>query len=279
MVPQYSPPVLKTVPYLRELEEAIDNFRGNLMDDILKESCLQEQIPQLQGEKPIEIPYDLSAFPYVLKLLTGELLGHEQPLDYHAKIEPIIRHEIPEIPGTSSSSTQLKGNIIPVDKPLENCGNTAQATNDADINDGTLQLYEERDMASYCESRQQYSDKSTVTSEMLSQNYLKSGANVVKHRRINSCPPNYIVGMEVNTGNGKKKLLPEIQPKPLPGKEGTSLITTSVRVMDNAERETMLQNLGHSSRRNVNAAVRTGRTREKQKPRATRWSGVAGSKR
>jgi hypothetical protein len=277
MVPQYSPPVLKTVPYLRELEEAIDNFRGNLMDDILKESYLQEQIPQFQGEKPIEIPYDLSVFPYVLKLLTGELLGHE-PLDYHAKIEPIVRHEIPEIPGTSSSNTQLKRNI-PVDKPLENCGDTVQATNDAAISDGTLQLYEERDMASYCENRQQYSHKSTVTSEMLSQNYLKSSTNVVKHRRINSCPPNYIVGMEVNTGNGKKKLLPEIQPKPLPGKEGTSLITTSVRVMDNAEREMMLQNLGHSSRKNVNAAVRTGRTREKQKKRATRWSGMTGSKR
>jgi hypothetical protein len=263
----------KVVPYLKEMEKIIDDFRGNLTGDIPRKSRLQKQIPQFQEENPVDkCKDDLPVFSYVVKLLTGELLCHEQYLDHHAKIEPIVRHEIPEIPEHSLSSTQPQlykaENMIVDNKPLRNHGNTIPTTNNAEISDGSSQLYGEN-MNLFCTGWQQcsYSTrnncKSTVPSENLSPNYVNSGANLVKCKRITPCPTNHIVDTNVNTNKGMKKMLPRIEPKPVCGKVANSQITASVMTDNSAE-----QNLGGSSRRNVNAAVRTRRTREKQMSRS-----------
>lgn len=89
--------VSKATPYLTELGKLTDLFKENLTVNRLKEQKLQKQVPPLQEENQTGQCKDLDAFLYVVQLLTGELLGHENFLDRHSEIQPIVRHDIPEI--------------------------------------------------------------------------------------------------------------------------------------------------------------------------------------
>jgi hypothetical protein len=60
------------VSYLSELHTSIDLFEENLTKDIAMGQHVQEQIPPIQDTSK----ENLSAFTYVIQLLTGELLGH-----------------------------------------------------------------------------------------------------------------------------------------------------------------------------------------------------------
>lgn len=69
---------------------------------------VQEEIPQTQ-----DISKEcLSAFTYVIQLLTGELLEHEHCLNHHKKIESIVRHDAQEMTTISFSSNQQYLNVI-----------------------------------------------------------------------------------------------------------------------------------------------------------------------
>jgi len=89
--------VNKATSFLTELRKVIYLFKENLTVNTLKEQKLQEQVPSLQEENQTGQCKDLDAFTYVAQLLTGELLGHENYLDCYSEIQPIVRHDIPEI--------------------------------------------------------------------------------------------------------------------------------------------------------------------------------------
>ena len=89
--------VSKATPFLTEVGKVIDLFRENLTVNTLKEQKVQKQVSPLQEENQTGQCKDLDAFTYVVQLLTGELLGHETYLDCHSEIQPIVRHDIPEI--------------------------------------------------------------------------------------------------------------------------------------------------------------------------------------
>lgn len=89
--------VSKSTPFLTELEKLIDFFTENLTINDAREQKLQKQ-DQTGHCK------DLDAFTCVVQLLTGELLGQENYLDCHSEIEPIVRHDSPEICNVTPSS-------------------------------------------------------------------------------------------------------------------------------------------------------------------------------
>jgi len=89
--------VNKATPFLTKLGKMIDLFTENLMANTLREQKLQKQDPPLQEENQTGQCKNLDAFTYVVQLLTGELLGHENYLDCHFEIQPIVRHDIPDI--------------------------------------------------------------------------------------------------------------------------------------------------------------------------------------
>jgi hypothetical protein len=89
---------------------------------MLLEQYVQEEIPPtLDTSKEY-----LSAFTYVIQLLTGELMGHEHCLNHHKKIESTVRHDAQEITKISFSSNQQHLNIIQQatgsSNPLRNYG-------------------------------------------------------------------------------------------------------------------------------------------------------------
>jgi hypothetical protein len=98
--------VREAMPVLTELGIEIDLFKENLTVNILREQKLQKEVPLLQEENQTGQCKDLDALTYVVQLLTGELLGHEYYLNCHSEIQPIVRHNIPEI----NNVTQLSGN-------------------------------------------------------------------------------------------------------------------------------------------------------------------------
>jgi ribosomal protein S27AE len=214
-------------------------------------------------------------FSYVVKLLTGELICHEQYLDHYVKIEPVVRHEIPEIPETSLSSSQLRlykaGDIMADNKLTRNCGNTVSTTNHAEINGRSRQLCGESINSNYtgwqqCNRSTRNNCGRTVKSDVLISNYMNSGANLVKCVRDGHCPADHVVNMKMNTNKEVEKILPEIKPESVSGKVASSQIIASV-IMGNSVKENMLQNLQSNSKENVKPAVRTRRTREKQMSR------------
>jgi hypothetical protein len=89
--------VSKATPFLTELGKVLDLFKENLMVNSLRGQKLQKQVPPSQEENQTGQFKDLDAFTYVIQLLTGELLGLENYLDCHSEIQPIVRHDIPEI--------------------------------------------------------------------------------------------------------------------------------------------------------------------------------------
>ncbi|XP_069702666.1 uncharacterized protein [Periplaneta americana] len=98
---RYHLTVCKAIPYLRDLESVIDRFtncnQGMITDSLAQESstCGQNSQGEARNDTGEE---DLSVFQNVVKLLTGELLGHEDCLDPHPTIRPIVSHQLPEIP-------------------------------------------------------------------------------------------------------------------------------------------------------------------------------------
>jgi hypothetical protein len=110
--------VSKATPYLTELGKVIDLFKENLTANSLKEQQLQKQVPPLQEENHTGQCKDLDAFKYVVQLLTGELLGHENYLDPHSDIQSIVRHDIPEI----NNVTPLSCNQQPLSKAQDQTG-------------------------------------------------------------------------------------------------------------------------------------------------------------
>ena len=103
--------VSKATSFLTELEKLIDLFTEHLTVNTLKEQEIQKQVPPLPTENQTGKFKDLEPFTYVVQLLTGELLGHEDYLDCHSEIQPIVRHDVPEICNvTPSSSNQQLSN-------------------------------------------------------------------------------------------------------------------------------------------------------------------------
>ena len=93
--------VSKATSFLTELEKLIDLFTENLTVNTLTE---QKQVPPLREDNQTGKCNDLEAFTYVVQLLTGELLGHEDYLVCHSDIQPIVRHDVTEICNVTPSS-------------------------------------------------------------------------------------------------------------------------------------------------------------------------------
>jgi hypothetical protein len=127
--------ISKATPFLTELGKVIDLFKENLPVNTLREQKLQEQVPSLQEENQTDQCKGLDAFTYVVQLLTGELLGHENYLDCHSEIQPNVRHDIPEI-----------NNVTPLS------WNQQQLSNDQDLTDEKIILWNYGKMvpAAYC---------------------------------------------------------------------------------------------------------------------------------
>jgi len=89
--------ISKATPFLTELGKLIDLFTENLTANTLREQKLQKQALPLQKENQPGQCKDLDAFTYVVQLLTGELLGHENYLCCHSEMQPIVCHDIPDI--------------------------------------------------------------------------------------------------------------------------------------------------------------------------------------
>jgi hypothetical protein len=94
--------------YLSELHTSTELFKENLTKDIVIGQYVQEEIPPTQDTSKEYI----SAFTYVIQLLTGELLGHEHCLNHHRKIESNVRYDAQEVTKIAFSSDQQHLNII-----------------------------------------------------------------------------------------------------------------------------------------------------------------------
>jgi len=94
----------KATPFLTELGSLIDLFTENFTVNALGEQKLQKQVPPLQEENQTGQCKDIAAFIYVVQLLTGELLGHENYLDCHSEIQHIVRNDVSEICNVTPSS-------------------------------------------------------------------------------------------------------------------------------------------------------------------------------
>lgn len=137
--------VSKATPFLTELGKVIDLFKEKLMVNTQREQKLQKQVSQLQEGNRTGQCKDLDAFTYVLQLPTGELLGHENYLDYHSEIQPIVRHDIPEInnvPPLSYDQQQLSNAQDQTDEKniLWNYGKMVPPTHSAEISNTIQQL-------------------------------------------------------------------------------------------------------------------------------------------
>ncbi|PSN49879.1 hypothetical protein C0J52_15991 [Blattella germanica] len=106
--------ICKAIPYLKDLETVIDRYTENITQYVAIYSS-QDYNSGNQGQET-RCKESLSAFPQVIQLLTEELLGNE-PLDPHSKIEPIVKHEMPEIPKSAYINpfppTYNTQNVIP----------------------------------------------------------------------------------------------------------------------------------------------------------------------
>ena len=96
--------VSKATSFLSKLEKQIDLYTENFTVNTLREQKLQKQVPPLRKENQTGKCKDLDAFTYVVHLIRGELLGHENYLDCHSEIQPIVRHDVPEICNVTPSS-------------------------------------------------------------------------------------------------------------------------------------------------------------------------------
>jgi len=111
----------------------------------LKEEKIQKQVPPLQEENQTGQCKDLDAFTYVVELLTGELLGHDNYLDCHSEIQPTARHDIPEINNVTPLSCEQQQLSNAQDQTGEktilwNYGKMVPATYSAVIRDEIQQL-------------------------------------------------------------------------------------------------------------------------------------------
>jgi hypothetical protein len=130
------------------LGKVIDLFKENLMINTMKEQKLQEQVHSLQEENQTGQCKDLDAFTYVVQLLTGELLGHEDYLDCHSEIQHIVRHDIPEIKSVTPLSCNHQHLSNAQDQTGEksflwNYGKMVPATYSAEISNNIQQLRKE----------------------------------------------------------------------------------------------------------------------------------------
>ena len=118
------------------------------MANTLREQKLQKQVPPLQEENQTGQCKDLDAFTYVIQLLTGELLGLENYLDCHSEIQPIVRHDIPEINNVTPLSCNQQQLSNAQDQTGEksilwNYGKMVPATYSAEISNAIQQLRRE----------------------------------------------------------------------------------------------------------------------------------------
>jgi len=242
------------------------------MQDMPTDRNVQQQYPPDEGTKPIHRCEDDSAvFPYVVKLLTGELLGHVQYLDHHSKIEPVVRHAVPEIPKTSFLNNQLQlcnvQNITGDKNTSWNYGKTYLVNNRPEFSNGTYELYGKKLIFYYSPTCwQQFSNntpnncKSISMLQCASQNCVNSGASELWRRRTALYERSHVVDMKGIRNNGIEKILPELQQKPaLPNVVNSTVFTL---LMENTGK----QKFGGNSRRNVNGIARTRRTTERRMP-------------
>ncbi|KAJ9575495.1 hypothetical protein L9F63_007630 [Diploptera punctata] len=91
--------ICKAIPYLKDLETVIDKYTENVTQYMSMQSSLKSWAEGNQdAEANSRRQEDLSVFSNVVKLLTGELLNQIDYLDHNSEIEPVVRHEMPEIP-------------------------------------------------------------------------------------------------------------------------------------------------------------------------------------
>ena len=130
--------VSKATSFLTELGDVIDIFKENLTVNTPKEQRLRKQGPPLQEENRTGQCKDLDAFTYVIQLLTGELFGREDYLDRHSEMQPIVRHDIPEI-----------NNVIPLSCNQQQLNNTQVETGGKSILRNYVNMVPATDSAEY----------------------------------------------------------------------------------------------------------------------------------
>jgi hypothetical protein len=224
--------VSKATPYLTELGEIIDLFKENLTVHNLKEQQLQKQVLPLQETNQIGQCKDLETYTYVRQLLTGELLGYEDDLDGHSKIEPIVRHEIPEINNiTPVSYNQQHLNNDQGQTGEQNIlwhyGDMVPATDSTKISNPVEELRGDSLMSNSTATgwpQRGFLTSSTYECSVrpggLSQSYTESDDKVARGGRVAPYPPCHIDHTVAITNNGTGKKLPETEEEAIPGAAG-----------------------------------------------------------